>query len=217
MECNLAQKTADSDGWEAWRVATQPFDPQGAGSICSQARSTLRNSKIAMTKWEVKVRIYEKRSAMQLLDGIKCSVFIQMTERRLKEPLVVNAGKLLIYGVCAKKPSVTWRYKRQNSEPNAMEVDPFAKSKHSKGSGSKRTHARKNWQERSLGKRPTTLVRSLSIRQTTVRDKRSVTSFIGKVGWSKRSTTVTRKPTPAQRIAQIVVLRGTWNRNLISR
>ena len=71
---DLAQNAADSDGWEAWRVSTRRFDPQGAGrrrNIMSQLLHSVsfdpEDLNSAITKGEEEVRMYEKRSAMLLL------------------------------------------------------------------------------------------------------------------------------------------------------
>jgi hypothetical protein len=136
---DLIQNVIGSDGWEAYRVLSRRFDPQGAGrrrNIMSQLLQPgsfdpqALNSAIA--RWEEKVRIYERRSGSKLPDDIKSSILTEMTKGPLREHLILNAAKLKSYeGV--REEIQCYLENRQNAEPMSMDVDAFTKGKGTKG------------------------------------------------------------------------------------
>jgi len=132
---DLVQNVVNSDGWEAYRVLSRRFDPQGAGrrrNIMSQLLQpgsydpTALNSAIA--RWEERVRIYERRSGSKLPDDIKSSILTEMTKGPLKEHLILNAAKLRNYDA-VREEIQCYLENRQNAEPIAMDVDAFQKGK----------------------------------------------------------------------------------------
>ena len=136
---DLIQNVIGSDGWEAYRVLSRRFDPQGAGrrrNIMSQLLQPgsydpqALNSAIA--RWEEKIRIYERRSGSKLPDDIKSSILTEMTKGPLREHLILNAAKLKSYeGV--REEIQCYLENRQNAEPMSMDVDAFTKGKGTKG------------------------------------------------------------------------------------
>lgn len=102
---DLAQHVTRKDGWEAWRIISRRFDPQGAGRRCNVMSQLLqpgsyepKDLNSAIAKWEEKVRLYERRSQTKLPDDIKSSILTEMCKRAVKEHLVLNAAKLRDYG-----------------------------------------------------------------------------------------------------------------------
>ena len=69
--CDLVQKTADGEGWEAWRVFTRRFGPHGAGKRQHHVTN-------------------EMRSAMLLPDNNKSSILTVMTKVPLKKHFVLK-------------------------------------------------------------------------------------------------------------------------------
>jgi hypothetical protein len=141
---DLVQNVINSDGWEAWRVLSRRFDPQGAGrrrnimtQLLQPGSFEPKDLNSAIARWEEKVRIYERRSATRLPDDIKSSILAEMAKGALKEHLILNAAKLKNYdGV--REEIQCYLENRQNAEPIAMDVDAFGhKGKGKKGKDGK--------------------------------------------------------------------------------
>ena len=101
---DLVQSTKDNDGFEAWRVVSRRFDPQGAGRRRNILGVLIQpgavdapqlNSHIA--KWEERLRVYERRAGQPMQEDIKAQVLVSMTKGALKDHLTLNANKMKTY------------------------------------------------------------------------------------------------------------------------
>ena len=136
---DLVQSTSNNDGFEAWRVISRRFDPQGAGRRRNVMAGLIQPGSFdtgqlhsAIAKWEERVRVYERRAGHSLQDDVKASVLVEMTKGALKDHLLLNAKSLKTY-IQVREEIQCYLESKFNSEPVPMDVGPLSRTRSSAG------------------------------------------------------------------------------------
>ena len=92
---DIVRNVANSNGFESWRVLSKQYDPAGSGrkrtvlsSILRPGEYDIQDLKSAISKWETKIRVYDRKqlaeSGSPIQDDIKASILLEMCNGKLK-------------------------------------------------------------------------------------------------------------------------------------
>jgi hypothetical protein len=138
---DLVQATKDNDGFEAWRVVSRRFDPQGAGrrrnilgTLIQPGAVDVKELNSHIAKWEERLRVYERRAGKAMQEDIKTEVLVSMTKGVLKDHLVLNANKLKTYA-SVREEIQSYLESKVNDSPSPMDISGLKGGKGKDGKG----------------------------------------------------------------------------------
>ena len=143
----LVQGVTHGAGWEAWRVLSRRYDPHGAarrrnvmGQLLQPGAYENKDLYAAVSRWEERARLYERRAGHPLPDDIKGAILIGMSKGSLKEHLELNAGKLNTYETIRQEIMAYLEGKMASQEPVPMDIGAFNTDKDSCKNCGKKGH-----------------------------------------------------------------------------
>ena len=132
---DIVRNVDGQNGFEAWRLISRKYDPAGSGrrrtvlsNILKPGDFSLEDLTSAISKWETRVRQYDRRAQAQgdqgLPDDVLSSILVEMTRGKLKEHLELNYARLNNYEV-VKKEIEAYVEKKAEKDDDKMDLSQF--------------------------------------------------------------------------------------------